>query len=72
MATSWKGGTEPESVVSTASVDHSTMVVPPMAVARRTLAAAADAASPVVDGRGAGGGTSGTAALVAQTTGRSS
>jgi hypothetical protein len=48
------------------------MVVPPIAVAARTLARRDAVASGPSAEDGAGGGTPGTAALLAQTTGRSS
>ena len=42
MATSWNGGTVPVSVVSSASVDHISTAVAPIAVARRVTARSAD------------------------------
>jgi hypothetical protein len=66
MATSCRGGTDPDDVVRTARVDQSRMVVPPIAVAIRTFAAAGACGSAAAAGDGlGGGGTFGTAAGLA-------
>jgi hypothetical protein len=65
MATSWRGGTDPDKVVRTARVDQRRMVVPPTAVATRTLEPGSVCGSAAAADDGVGGGTFGTAARFA-------